>query len=189
MNHDEGGPLPRKPPNAWNNKVVFINNPESFPELKGKEKSKASQSRPQTRPSQEKVQVKNSDFEDKLREIKERLNKKVEEKMAQLEKKYSELEDKLTKALESMERMTQSFEKYEERITDKQNKTLEIVEKQIDDANARQNAFLTAQIEQMYAALCKTMPDKFESLRCELTEPKKKSKGVVKPQANKNDSP
>ena len=43
-----------------------------------------------------------------------------------------------------MNRMTQCFEKYEERITDKQNKTLEIVEKQIEDANARQNAVLSA---------------------------------------------
>lgn len=75
----------------------------------------------------------------------------------QIEKKYNEPEEKLTKTLESMDKMTQYFDKYEERISETQVRIMVIVEKQIDDANARQNTIMRAQLEDMYTALSKKL--------------------------------
>jgi hexokinase len=82
----------------------------------------------------------------KLKEIEERLHKKMEERLAQLERKYQELEEKLAMTLESMNKMTMNFEKYEERSAEKQDQILMMVEKQIEEANSRQNAQLRAQL-------------------------------------------
>ena len=185
----EDGPLPRKPPNAWGNKVVLINDPENFPKLPGKKKPRENENQNQERSSREKNQVNQDALEDRLKEIEERLHKKMEERLSQMERKYQELEEKLAKTLESMNKMTMNFEKYEERSAEKQDQILVMVERQIEEANSRQNVQLRAQLEEVYAAISKKIEEKLDNFKMEITEPKKKSKGVVKPQANKNDSP
>lgn len=81
-----------------------------------------------SRPSQAPAQGKQVDMEQKLKEIKERLTKKIDGRLALLEEKYNEVEAKLTKTLESMDKMTQCFEKCEDRISEQQNKEMAIVE-------------------------------------------------------------
>ena len=153
MTQAEDGPLPRKPPNAWGNKVILINDPESFPKLPGRSKPRETQKKTQEKPSQEQTQGNQGEFEKKVKEIEERLNKKIEERLAQLESKYQELEARLAKTLEAMDNMTTNFIKFEERSSEKQDRILETVEKQIEEANSRQNPHQRAQLEEVYTAI------------------------------------
>jgi exonuclease VII large subunit len=170
ISQSEDGPLPRQPPNSWNNKVIMVNDPESFPKFSGKSKTKQNPTKSQKEPAREVSQKSQEDLETRLKEIEDRMNKKMEEKMEMMEKKYRELEEKLNMTLEAMEKMSQGFERYEERV-------LVTVEKQIEEGNARQSAELRIQLEEMYRALSKTMDETIEGIRSEIGEPKKRSKG------------
>mgnify|MGYP003553313608 FL=1 len=54
-----------------------------------------------------------------------------------------------------MDNMSRNFVKYEERSAEKQDRILETVEKQIEEANSRQNLHLRAQLVEVYAAIIK----------------------------------
>mgnify|MGYP003492990338 CR=1 FL=1 len=183
ISQTEEVPLPRKPPNAWNNRVIMVNDPESFPKLPGNNQGKQNQKKIPRESTKEAIQNSPVDFETRLKEIEDRLNQKMEEKMQMMEKKYQELEEKLNKTFEAMERMSQCIEKYEERV-------LVIVEKQIEEGIARQSVELKTHNVEMFNALAKIKKKKMEGIRSEIGEPKKRAKGANKAQINKeNESP
>lgn len=99
------------------------------------------------------------------------------------------MKSRLSMTLEPTNNMTQDFAKNEERSAEKQDKILEMVEKQIKEAISRQNAQMRAQLEEVYAVISRMIDEKLDNFKNELTEPKKKSKGVFKPQSNEDDSP
>lgn len=74
LTYVEDGPLPRKPPNTWTNRVVLLN-------LLGNGKPKSNPSKTSSRPSQAPVKGKQVDVEQKLKEIEERLNKSIDERL------------------------------------------------------------------------------------------------------------
>ena len=92
ISQTEEVPLPRKPPNAWNSRVILVNDPESFLKLPGNNQNKQSQRKNQKEPIKEVTQNSPGDLETRLKEIEDRMNKKMEEKMQLMEKKCQELE-------------------------------------------------------------------------------------------------
>lgn len=77
--------LPRQPPNARNNKIVMINDQESFPKRPGKTEEKKSPI---------KNQIYQKDLEKKLADIEERMKKKIEERIEKMKQRCSKLEIK-----------------------------------------------------------------------------------------------
>ena len=67
--------------------------------------------------------------------------------------------------LESMNNMTMNFEKYEGRSAEKQDQILVMVERQIEEANSRQNVQLKAQLEEVYTAISKKIEEKLYNLQ------------------------
>lgn len=66
----EHGPLPRQPPNAWSNKIVKLNDPESFPKLQGRNKPRANPTKSQSKSTQEKTLGNQEEIERYLRKLK-----------------------------------------------------------------------------------------------------------------------
>lgn len=76
-----------------------------------------------------------------------------------------------------MQKMTQSFEKCEERSFENQTRVLEIVEKQIEESNARQISGMRGQLEEMHASLSKIIEEKSKAYVVRWENQKRDKKG------------
>jgi chromosome segregation ATPase len=160
--------LPRKPLNAWSNKIIMINDPESFPKIQEKNlpKKDNQNNRDQNR-APEKNLINDNEFEKRIREIEEKMCKKFEEKIQKLEEKCNNLQEKLTSTLQAIERLTEAFQASEERSNNIAEKQTEIIKNQLQEFE-------------------KILKDrKTESMECEPTDSRKRNvKGKGK---NQND--
>jgi hypothetical protein len=75
QHNDDKTHLPKKPPNAWDRKVLLINDPESFPKLRENEQPKKTMERVQIRKTPEKILPNEVDLENKLKEIEDKISK------------------------------------------------------------------------------------------------------------------
>lgn len=117
---EDDQPLPRKPPNAWQNKVVIVIDPVNFSKLPGKPKD-----------TKEKVQKKETmslnEVEKKLKG--EIMNKQMEEKIDRLEKGCQDLRKSLALTMDTINRMVAIMEKSEEMNWEKSERMEEIPRK------------------------------------------------------------
>ena len=166
---DDDTPLPRKPPNAWQNRVILINDPENFPNLPSKPKEK------RDKPTKEKIQAKESpstsEVEKRLKEIEERINQKMEEKIQRLEQRCQELEKSLALTMETMNRMVLTYER-----TETLNRELTERNEEFARKNAEaQNLAMRDQFEEMARALLESVKGKMECMETEMRDPKKRA--------------
>jgi hypothetical protein len=166
---DDDTPLPRKPPNAWQNRVILINDPENFPNLPSKPKEK------RDKPTKEKIQAKESpstsEVEKRLKEIEERINQKMEEKIQRLEQRCQELEKSLALTMETMNRMVLTYER-----TETLNRELTERNEEFARKNAEaQNLAMRDQFEEMARALLESVKGKMECMVTEMRDPKKRA--------------
>ena len=166
---EDDTPLPRKPPNAWQNRVILFNDPENFPNLPSKPKEK------RDKPTREKTQTKESpttsEIEKRLKEIEERMNQKMEEKIQRLEQRWQELEKSLALTMETINRMVSTYERTETLNREHTKRNEEFARKNAE----AQNLAIKVQFEEMARALLERMEGKMEWMETEMRDSKKRA--------------
>jgi hypothetical protein len=118
--------LPRNPPNAWNNKIVLVNDLENFPTIQKEACQKTNKPTRQSK-NPERQEKEETELQKRLKKIEENINKKFEERIQDLEKKYTDLKNELNGMMDAIDRLAETFKKTEERAqaaADKQLNTI-----------------------------------------------------------------
>jgi hypothetical protein len=175
--------LPRNPPkNAWNKKIVLINEPEEFPALQPTPRTsnvrKVARIAEKSPNLQQKV-TETQEFEEKIKEIEERINKSVEEKINRLEQRCSDLEKSLTRMMEVFDSFAKNFSKSEERAIAAEQKAQKISEIHLETMKSQ----FQEQAKDLRMLMLGT-----QSMEVELTETKKRNiKGKEKTLKNQDE--
>jgi hypothetical protein len=167
---EDDTPLPRKPPNAWQNKIIIVNDMENFPKL-------PSRPRANRNPTKEKVPqlAKESSstqlVEDKLREMEEKMNQQMEDKIERLEKRCQDLEKSLEMTMKTIDRMVEAYERSEALNREITQRSEEVAKKNAE----AQIVASRAQFAEMARDLLARMEDKMEWMETEMRESKKRA--------------
>ena len=110
QHNDDQQKLPKRPPNAWDRKIILVNDPESFPKLMVQKKAPE-----QKKTTPEKNLPRENDFDKKLKEIEERISKQFEDRIKKMEQKCDELQERINKTLLTIDNLAENFLKSEDR--------------------------------------------------------------------------
>jgi hypothetical protein len=162
--------LPRKPPNAWNQKIIFDNDPEKFPPLQEAPTPKVKNSKKLSKAPEKTINQEpknNTKTSEKMKEIEERINRQVEERIKRLEEKCAHLEENVSQLLNMFDSFSKSFQKAEERAVVTEQNTQKNFETQL---NVIKNQF-----QELAKDLMRTIENKDKSMEIDQTETKKRN--------------
>ena len=167
---EDDTPLPRRPPNAWQNKITIINDTENFPELPSRPRVNRNPTKEKA-PQQAKESTSTQLVEEKLREMEEKMNKKMEEKIERLEKRCQDLEKSLEMTMKTIDRMVEAYERSEALNRELTQRSEEVAKKNAE----AQIVASRAQFAEMASDLLSRMEDKTEWMETEMRESKKRT--------------